>query len=233
MSTISLSEDQQNTLAHSVINARDEAKLTKALLGCNVDSLADLPEALRTKILHRSVAWGSRRVTEHLLDQNIAPDAQDCNGNTALKVAVMHAGNEAQNDPHLFDGSNGTLQDQLPYLFARQALDTVENVELLLERGADPSIQSTFDAPSHCTSVLDVVQAPAYLHEEVKKLILDSVATLPPLSPPRSTNSFCSTATLTAATVAVVSVGLYCYSNYLACREEQGTSVNCFGEMFG
>jgi len=110
-------------------------------------------------------------------------------------------------------------------------LDRIEVVKLLLERDADPHAKSTKTAAAFSgKSALEIVQGDDYKHLEIKQLLLDHVEAKRTLEPPKSSSE--SLATLTAAGVAAISVGLYLYSNYSAYRREEETSAGYFGKMF-
>jgi len=111
----------------------------------------------------------------------------------------------------------------------------VDNVRLLLERGANPSAESVLPNPNASSSglvpdqsVLQIVRDDDYKHKEIRQLVLDHVEANKSPEPP--TASLRSVACLTVAvSVVVLSVGLYVYSGY---RGEEETSEGYFGEMF-
>jgi len=146
------------------------------------------------------------------------PNSKAPDGGTPLRSAVISASNHVQDHPDLYNNPHSLL-------------DRIEVVKLLLERDADPHAKSTKTAAAFSgKSALEIVQGDDYKHLEIKQLLLDHVEAKRTLEPPKSSSE--SLATLTAAGVAAISVGLYLYSNYSAYRREEETSAGYFGKMF-
>ncbi len=207
---------------------RDEIKLKKTLTDYGVNSFADLPVDLQVEMFHLSATWGCRRVTEYLLDQNINPNSVNSAGGTPLQSVVIRASRHINDNPRVYESSI-SFTDQLPSLFAREAIDLPQVVKLLLKRNADPHAKSP-KSRNHLfhKSALQTVQKEDYKHLKIKQLVQDHAEANKSAEPPRS--SLRSVATLTAAaSVVAISVGLYLYSAY---RGEEETSEGYFGEMF-